>query len=220
MCFSATASFVAGTALSAIGVATLRMAKRRVEVPFACVPLLFGVQQLVEGFIWLSFRYALPTPATAMTMVYSLFSHVIWPIFVPYAVRRLELVPWRRRALAVCQVLGLMVGSYLLYSVLTVPIAARVLGRHIAYESPHFYAVPVMTAYLVATGLSSLLSSDATIRLLGALTLTSFVAVTWLHLATMISVWCFFAALLSVLVYVCLKGRRAAANAGLVRRAA
>ena len=35
VCFSATASFIAGTALSLLGVATLRAAQRKAEIPFA-----------------------------------------------------------------------------------------------------------------------------------------------------------------------------------------
>ena len=46
MCFSATASFVAGTSLSAIGVATIRKAERPSEFPFALIPLLFGFRLL------------------------------------------------------------------------------------------------------------------------------------------------------------------------------
>ena len=51
MCFSAPASFIAGTALSAIGVAALRKTKSRSEVPFAMIPLLFGIQQVTEGVL-------------------------------------------------------------------------------------------------------------------------------------------------------------------------
>lgn len=42
MCFTATASFVAGIALSVLGVFTLRATRRKVEVPFASIPLMFG----------------------------------------------------------------------------------------------------------------------------------------------------------------------------------
>ena len=49
MCFSATASFISGTALCAIGVATLKQTKASAEIPFALIPLLFGIQQLTEG---------------------------------------------------------------------------------------------------------------------------------------------------------------------------
>jgi hypothetical protein len=44
MCFSATASFVAGTTLSTIGVVTITKVKQRSELPFALIPLLFGIQ--------------------------------------------------------------------------------------------------------------------------------------------------------------------------------
>lgn len=51
MCFSASASFIAGASLSAIGVATLRRVESKKEIPFATIPLLFGIQQLIEGVI-------------------------------------------------------------------------------------------------------------------------------------------------------------------------
>ena len=56
MCFSATASFTAGSVLSAVGIATIMKAERKSEVPFAMIPLLFGVQQFIEGVVWLTLR--------------------------------------------------------------------------------------------------------------------------------------------------------------------
>lgn len=38
MCFSATASFIAGVSLSVLGVATVKKAKRKAEIPFAMIP--------------------------------------------------------------------------------------------------------------------------------------------------------------------------------------
>src|SRR5471030_2723711 len=81
MCFSATASLTAGTALSAIGVASLRLVKTKSERPFALIPLLFGIQQLSEGVIWLTFGHGAPALRPAMTYLYSFFSHVLWPIY-------------------------------------------------------------------------------------------------------------------------------------------
>src|SRR3546814_519520 len=90
MCFSATASFTAGTALSAVGGLTLRKSQGKVELPLALVPLLFGVQQFAEGFLWLSLRNDLPTVRTSATYIFSMFSHVWWPIFVPLAILLVE----------------------------------------------------------------------------------------------------------------------------------
>lgn len=201
MCFSATASFAAGAALTAAGVATLRMTSRKVEVAFAMVPFLFGVQQIIEGFIWLSLRHE-PVADVTLTFLYSLFSHVLWPIYIPFAVRLLETVPWRRTAMSVCQAIGLAVGLYLLYFIVQSPVTARVVDGHIAYESPHFYAIPTMVMYLIGTCASSLFSSNRTIQVFGALSFVTFVAAYAIHVATFFSVWCFFAAILSLIVFV------------------
>jgi hypothetical protein len=206
MCFSATASFAAGAGLATAGVATLRLASRPSEIPFAAIPLLFGTQQLVEGLIWLSFGSAPPLPNPPLTFTYSVFSHVLWPIYVPFAVRLLETVAWRRRALAVMQIAGAAVGLYLLYYLVQFPVTSQVLGKHIVYESPHFYFVAVMTLYVAATCLSSMLSSHWIIRLFGLLALVSFLAAYAIHVATLVSVWCFFAAILSLIVYLHFRG--------------
>ena len=201
MCFSAPASFVAGAALSAVGVVTIRMASRRSELPFAAIPLLFGMQQVIEGMIWLSFHGGSALPNTALTLIYSMFSHVLWPIFVPFAVARLETVPWRKTILTIFQFAGVAVGLYLLYYILEFPVTSRVLGKHIVYESPHFYIVSVMVIYLIATCASSLVSSHRLIQAFGAFALAAFLSAYAIHAATLVSVWCFFAAILSFMIY-------------------
>ena len=49
MCFSATASFSAASITGVIGVATLRQVKHPRELLLAAMPLLFAVQQAIEG---------------------------------------------------------------------------------------------------------------------------------------------------------------------------
>ena len=114
MCFSANASFIAGTALSVLGVATLRATRRKAQIPFAAIPLLFGIQQIVEGMLWLSFRFDAPQLNVAMTYLFSMFSHVLWPMFVPFSIVLLETVPWRRKVILGFLGIGLLVGFYLL----------------------------------------------------------------------------------------------------------
>lgn len=208
MCFSASASFIAGVTLATAGVATLRMASRPSEVPFAVIPLLFGVQQIIEGFIWLSFGDASPWPNATLSFVYSLFSHVLWPSYVPFAIRLLEREPWRRQALVAMQIAGVAVGLYLLYFLIRFPVTSRVLGQHIVYESPHFYIGWVMVLYLGATCASSMLASQRIIQLFGVLSLATFLIAYAIHAATLVSVWCFFAAVLSFIVYVYFRSTR------------
>ena len=201
MCFSATASFVAGTGLCLLGVATLRATRRRAEIPFAAIPLIFGLQQMVEGALWLSFRLDSPQLNQAMTYLFSIFSHVLWPIFVPFAIGLLETVAWRRTVIQCFQGVGLLVGLYLLYQIVEFPVAA-VAAANIVYVSPHFHKIPVMLLYLAATCVSCFFSSSATIRLFGVLALLLFAAAYGFYAVALFSVWCFFAALLSTIIFV------------------
>ena len=207
MCFSASASFIAGTSLSAIGVAALAKTETNTERPFAAIPLLFGLQQLTEGVIWLTFSHDAPILKQTMTYVYSGFSHVLWPIYVPFAVGVLEAVRWRKRTLFAFEAAGIAVGLYLLYSIVARPLAAEVVGRHIVYASPHFYLMPVMVLYLAATCVSCVFSSHGFVKLFGVLSLLSFIAAYVVHIGALVSIWCFFAAILSLLIYLHLRFR-------------
>ena len=207
MCFSATASFIAGTTLSVVGVAALKQTKAKMEIPVAAIPLLFGIQQIVEGVIWLTFNSDAPQLQQTMTYVYSGFSHVLWPIYVPLAMGIMETAGWRKRAIFAFEAAGLAVGLYLLYFIITRPVVAEVVASNIVYDSPHFYTVSVIILYLAATCVSCFFSSHAFVRLFGVLALFFFVVAYLVHAMALVSVWCFFAAILSVLIYVHLRFR-------------
>ena len=214
MCFSATASFTAGAGLLVVGAITLRLAARRAELPFAAIPAVFGVQQLIEGALWLTFPDKAPLLNTVLTHIYSLFSHVLWPIYVPIAVLLIEPIVWRRRLLVGIALSGAMVGLYLLYYLITEPLVARVEGQHITYISPHFYTAAVMTIYVLGTCVSSLFSSCWSVRLFGLVSLLSFGAAAIFYSAWFISVWCFFAAILSGIILLHFISQAAARSSG------
>ena len=200
MCFSAMASFSAGTVLLGIGVLTLKSARRPRELPFAAIPLLFAIQQLSEGVIWLTFQYEAPQLNTVMTHIYEFFSHVLWPMYVPVAVLLIEPKGWHRQALFAFVAAGVAVGGYLLYILLAFPVISRPTGQHIEYVSPHFYAGVVMTMYLLSTAISPMLSTYRMVKVFGYLALLSFASVYYFYATWFISVWCFFAAFLSAVI--------------------
>ncbi len=204
MCFSMTASFIAGISLSAVGILTLKKAKRKTEVPFALIPLLFGVQQIIEGVLWLSFRFDTALLNTATTYVFSVFSHTLWPIFVPFSVGLLEPVRWRRNVLFIFQVVGLGIGLYLLYFIVKYPVIA-VAEENIVYLSPHFYQIPPMVLYLVATCVVSFFSSHRLVQIFGVLAFLLFFVAYWFYTVALFSVWCFFSAILSFIIYLYFK---------------
>lgn len=201
MCFSATASFSAGTVLLGIGILTLKSARHPRELPFAAIPLLFAIQQLSEGVIWLTFEYEAPQLNRVMTHIYQFFSHVLWPMLLPVAVLMMEPKGWRRDSLFALVAAGFAVGAYLLYIMITFPVISRPNGQHIEYVSPHFYAGMVMTLYLLSTAISPMLSAYRIVKVFGYLALLSFAAVYYFYATWFISVWCFFASLLSAAIY-------------------
>lgn len=204
MCFSATASLSAAALLIGVGTLTLRAAlatRQRGDLPFAAIPMLFAIQQLIEGVIWLTFTEEAARLNAAMTYVYSFFSHVLWPVYIPVAVLLMEPQGWRRRGLAAFVAAGGVVGAYLLYVLLAYPVVSKPTGQHIEYASPHFFAAVTMTLYLLPTAVSPMLSSHRIVRIFGVLALLSFGAALAFYAIWFISVWCFFAALLSTVVY-------------------
>lgn len=201
MCFSAAASFSAGVALVALGTATLRLCPAPPPRPFAAIPLLFGLQQLVEGAVWLSLGPAPTLPGGPPAMLYSLFAHVLWPLYLPWAVRARETVARRRRALRVAQAAGLVVAAYFLAALLVSPPVPRSEGAHILYDFDHLQLTGGLALYLLATCGSSLWSSHRGVRSFGLLSLAGFGATLAISLAALVSVWCFVAALLSTAVY-------------------
>lgn len=201
MCFSATASFAAGAFLLGVGAMTMKAARTPRQVPFAAIPLLFAIQQLTEGVVWWTFSHDAPLLNSVMTHLYSFFSHVLWPVYVPLAVLLMEPSGWRRTALSAVVAIGAAVGAYLLYVLVAFPVVSQPVGQHIEYVSPHFFAALTMTLYLIATTTSLLLSAHLRVRVFGAASMLASAVAYAFYSRWFISVWCFFAALLSVLVF-------------------
>lgn len=205
MCFSATASFSAAAVIGSVGIVTLRAAATKPDLrllPLAAFPLLFSLQQIVEGVLWLDL--AAPAPGAlrgVLVHAFQGYAEVFWPVFAPLAALLIE--PQRRRKIliACCLAIGIALSAYLLAMMTAHPYQAFVEGGHIVYRNGYHYPTGIEVPYVVATTISLVLSSHRGVRWLGLVILTGFgVAYVSFHQAY-ISVWCFFAALASVLVY-------------------
>jgi hypothetical protein len=113
------ASVASGTTLAVAGAVTVTMVRRRAELPLALLPLLFGLQQLVEAVVWWSLEHDAAVLNNASTFTYMLFSHVWWPVFVPLTFLCIETVSWRRKVLSVFAAIGSGVAVQGLYTVLS-----------------------------------------------------------------------------------------------------
>jgi hypothetical protein len=201
MCFSSTASFTAAGLLLPIGLATLWRVQKTNQIAFAAIPLLFSFHQWLEGMLWLSFADAGRVPHFILVQAYSLFSQVIWPIYIPVAVLLLEPVRWRRKLLFAIAIAGAAVSVFLLYYMLNRPVRAVIDSQRIRYIFPHFHVFTASGFYLLGVCVAPLVSSHAYVRMFGAFITVSLAVTVIFYNHWFISVWCFFSAVLSATVF-------------------
>ena len=201
MCFSAAASLIAGGALTATGVVTIGKVKSRSEIPFASIPLFFGIQQLLEGMVWLSLQSGDVLFNSYAAKGFSFFAYVFWPVFVPIAVLMMEKDKQRKKIIAAFVALGVAIGIHTLYAVLRFPVSSNIVNESIVYGVATQFNFLTLIPYVVATCFSCLFSSHKTARVIGGLTLFFAVIAYVFYTVEFVSVWCFFAAIISLLVF-------------------
>lgn len=204
MCFSATASFGVSSLLAGIGAATLF----RNDVPqlrmFAAVPLVFAAQQATEGAVWVTMGH-LGGPSQMAIVAFLCVALVVWPTWLPLALRAAERSPQRQRILTGISLAGLLVGGCCALLLARWPPAAHVDGHHIAYDFNVGLrggnALPIV-AYFVPTIVPFFVSSLGLARVMGGFLVFSLLATYAAQRAALTSVWCFFASILSALILV------------------
>ncbi|MFX8612665.1 DUF6629 family protein, partial [Acinetobacter baumannii] len=85
MCFSAAASFTAAAVLAPMGGLSVARAARpgRRFLLLSALPLLFSVQQLMEGLVWRSGEAGDSAGVLRYSLAYMFFSWLAWPVWVP-----------------------------------------------------------------------------------------------------------------------------------------
>jgi hypothetical protein len=217
MCFSAAASFVASAALLPAGAYCARAAVRkdRAYLVLAAVPFAFAGQQFCEGLVWVGLERQDAPLTEGASVAYLFFALAFWPFWVPLGMLCTETRSGMKWLLAALTGLGLA-WTWLYLPILLQPdrwLTTEVVRHSIHYdfaEIPGFAVVPRMAwrvGYLLVVSVALVVgfsrgpSSPAgrTWRLLGGVALLSSFAVSasvfWYAFT---SVWCFFAAFLSL----------------------
>lgn len=208
MCFSASASFGASVVLTTIGIISLKKVQNPSQIPFATVPLLFAAQQLSEGFLWLALKDpSFPYLETFTTLTFIFFAQVVWPTWVPFSIYKMEEKGPRKKILLLIVIIGLIVSTYLAYCLFSFKIEAAIDGKHISYHQdyPNDLKLYGGVLYLIATIVSSFVSGVKWMPVLGCAILVSYIMTEIFYSDYVISVWCFFASVISVTIYIILR---------------
>jgi len=208
MCFSATSSFAASTVLATAGVISVNKSTDIRLIPLALMPFIFSFQQFCEGMVWLSFKYheILPFQETFARM-YLILAQSFWPIFIPFAIWVMEKNIVRRYILGVLMIIGLVIGSYLGYQISGFPIKIQTIHNHMVYF-PHGGEVKPFNngiIYFLATVIPPFVSSMRGMVAFGFAILISFSLSVLFFENAIISVWCYFAAVLSMIIYIIIR---------------
>jgi heme/copper-type cytochrome/quinol oxidase subunit 4 len=207
MCFSPTVSLAASAVLTAAGIASLRKADTRKEMLFASIPLLFAVQQCVEGLLWLSLLNGVEDLSRHLvTNAYIVFVGIVWPLLIPLSIWVLEPEPVKKRMMLAVAALGAGIGVYSLNLLYNYGVQAILVDNCcIMYDNSLKQGEAEKLIYLVATCGAYFLCSYRSVRLIGMANLAGFVIAYYFYEINFASIWCFFAALISTLIYVYLE---------------
>lgn len=219
MCFSASVSYSTAAVLVTTGLYAVQQA-RRLHPPYwmwALVPVFFGLQQAFEGRVWQELDAGNASAAVPFALGFHFFSHFLWLWWLPLCCYLVEpgqnskTEKIRKRIIGGCAIFGAFAGA-LVYSVMLfhpewMTVAVREHSINYSFSVPWRSSIhlPITPAALYALTIlvPLLFSSHRLIRIFGGLAALSMMLTSAAYGYAYVSVWCFFAAVLSLyLVYI------------------
>jgi len=210
MCFSVQASFTTAAVLAVLGSYTLSKARTPGMRLFAINPLFFALQQALEGIVWVTLNAGDTVSLLHSIGVYGFlfFAGMFWPVYIPGSLYVLEENPTRKKILATMLIPGCLLAGASLISFISFPVTAHAIHHHIRYDiaSAAFYTSLAQIIgwgmYVLVTSGAMFISSIPYMWLVGCVVTCGFVVAHIFYYMIFGSVWCFFAAITSILTYV------------------
>jgi hypothetical protein len=202
MCFAPEADALAGVLVVAVGVDALRHVGSPKQIPLATLPLLFGIHQLTEAFVWWGLQGNVSGSIERVALwMWLLFAFVALPILLPVAVGLVEPSPGRRRVIAAFAGLGIVVAGALAVAIFRGPVNAQMQEHCISYRVDALGNGREWTLlYVIAACGALLASSYRELAALGGVNLVITPLLMWLTVSGFVSLWCFWAAIASVVI--------------------
>jgi len=218
MCFSETVSFSAAGILVAGGAfASWKAWKINTRyLPVAFMPVMAGLQQFMEGHVWMGLNTNDPSMIWWSAMGFIFFTWFMWPIWIPFSVYVLEpRESPRKKIFLAFTLVGAVMGIALYVPHLFNPdwVSVSINKDALAYEGTMFldYLIPrrlTYAIYLLLITVPPMLSHYLHVRLFG-LTIIAIIAVDIAFLSyAYISFFCLLAGLGTLhLIYIILRNK-------------
>lgn len=203
MCFSPTASFGSAAVLLIIGGVCIKNSETGPQKLLSSIPLMLSLQQTFEGIVWISFLNPEYSEwGKSATYGFLIFAQIVWPFFIPFSIMLLEKEQKRRKILLFLTIIGSVQALILGYGMLMYSVSSEILHSHIRYnlDFPPANRWFGGALYIIATGVSPFISSIRRLRFVGVIILCSYLFTRILYGQNVISVWCYFAALISFVI--------------------
>lgn len=208
MCFSAEASFTAAAVLGVMGATTLKNCSSKTQFFLAAIPFLFAIQQLSEGFLWMQLNNHLGLLGNSKyaQQTFLTFAFLIWPVWVPLSLALIEKTQWRRRLIFIDLGCGVVL-SYLNFTAsLKQDISVQIINHSIQYLG-HAPSQALIYPFIIL--FPCFISSLKNMWIFGFFVLFAYLVADYYYTATFVSVWCFFSAIVSGLIYKVIKDNQA-----------
>ena len=198
MCLSPEVDLAAAVVTGAIAVDTLRRNKNPDAKLLAVIPAIFTVHNIASALMWwgllgsLSHSYAFPAQ-----WLYEFIAFVLWPAYIPLAVRKMETIKSRIRLMNIFWAYGLVNAGWHLWRLTRGDITATPQHHFVSFSFPNDPTL-VGIGYVVATCAVIFLSSHRELVIWGVLNAAVVAALTAASSNGVPSVWCWWAAVTSI----------------------
>ncbi|HXD85574.1 MAG TPA: DUF6629 family protein [Urbifossiella sp.] len=209
MCFSTEMSVATGVVLLPAGAYCVSAAlrKNRHYLLVAATPAFFGIQQLCEAGVWIGFDNRDARLVRESTIAYLFFAIAFWPGWVPFGAAILERRPGKRALCFILSGIGLAMGCLCYFPAVFHYgewLNVYIMGHSIRYDFsglPFVHSILSIVWQVLYLGIVSvplLISRDHALRALGITIALAALAAQLMFRYAFISVWCFFAAVVSL----------------------
>ncbi len=201
---SAIISFGTGLLLFIIGIAAISKTRDMRQLMFAAIPLLFALQQMMEGFLYLLIpKLGYASVKGNFACVNLIIAEAIWPVWIPLAILLLERGPVLKNTLRIFSVAGAFISVYVIFTLLTYRVDVHIVGGHILYRQhlDMLSGIPESMPYLFITIMPYFFSGFKRMWMLGITGTFCYILSKLLHIEHLLPMWNIYGALISLLIY-------------------